>query len=459
MRLLVRDRGFYRQFLRLALSIALQNVIIFSVGLADNVMLGAYSEEALSGVALCNQIQFLLQMLITGVAEAVVVIASQYWGKGDVAAVRRILSIGLRVALVAGGLLFGVVFCFPAECLGLFTDETAVIAEGVRYLRVICFSYLFFSATTCLVNSLRSVETVRIGFVVPLVTLVINVCLNYVLIYGNLGAPRLGAKGAAIATLTARVVELVVVVCYLAFFEKKLHLSFRSFLQWDRGLFRDFLRVGMPVILANAMWGIGMAVQTGILGHLGGDVIAANSIATIVFQVLSVVSYGMASAAAVITGKTVGEGRVEEVKQYAVTMQVLFLGIGVVTGLALFCVRDGILRLYAISPETKALASQLMAVLSVTICGTAYEVGALTGIVRGGGDTTFVLLNDLIFIWVIVIPSSLAAAFWLKLPPVWVFLCLKSDQILKCFVAVVKVNRFGWIRRLTRESDAVTAQE
>ena len=300
-----------------------------------------------------------------------------------------------------------------------------------------------------LLCGLRSVETVKIGFYVSLTTLFTNVALNYILIFGKFGAPRLGVEGAAIATLISRVIETAIVIVFVGRFDRKLALRLRDFKLFDRAVLVQYLRVGSPVFWSSAMWGAAMAVQTAILGHMGSATIAANSIATTVFQILSVVTYGSASATAVIIAKTIGEGRVGRVREYAVTAQVLFLIIGVLTGLMVFVCKDLVISFYDISAQARALAVQFMTVLSVTVVGTSYQMAALTGIVRGGGDTKFVLINDLIFMWGIVLPTSWAAAFWLNLPPLAVFICLKSDQILKCFVAVVKVNRFRWIKTNT----------
>ena len=447
---LKNDGAFYKRFFSLTITIALQNLIVFSVNLADNLMLGGYSEQALSGVALANQIQFLLQMLVMGAGEGMIVLASQYWGKKEVEPIRRIISIGFRFGLAAGLLLAVIMFFFPYQVLGLLTNEAAVIEEGVSYIRVICFSYLFFAMTNILLSALRSVETVKIAFAVSASTLCINVFLNSLLIYGNLGAPRLGAQGAAIATLIARIVEFFIMLWYLKFKDKKLNLHARDLLVLDWELLRRYVRVGCPVILSNGIWGIAQAVQTGILGHLGGPAIAANSIATTVFQIITVISYGAASATAVLTGKTIGEGHMDKLRHYSKVLQVLYLIIGLCTGLLLFLLKDVIIQFYSISGETKELAIQFMLVLSVTVIGTSYQVAALTGLVRGGGDTKFVLFNDSIFMWLIVIPSAALAAFVFNAPPVVVFGCLKCDQILKCAVAFVKVNYGKWIRRLTQ---------
>ena len=268
----------------------------------------------------------------------------------------------------------------------------------------------------------------------------------------------MGARGAAVATLIARVIELGIVLIYLFFIDKKLRFKFKELFIGSKQLFQDYLRAGLPIILSNASWGVAMALQTAILGHMQGA-LPANSIASTVYQIISVLAYGAASAACIITGKTVGSGKSELVKGYARTMQIIFLAIGVVTGLALFCLRGPILSLYKITESTYALAYSFLTVLSVTVVGTSYQVAVLTGIVRGGGDTRFVFINDLIFMWLIVLPASAAAAFWLNLSPVWVYICLKADQILKCAVAFVKVNFGKYIRRLTREDSALSEFE
>ncbi len=449
MKLFVREKYFYERFFSLTITIALQNVIVFGVNLADNVMLGRYTESALSGVALVNQIQFLLQMFVMGIGEGLIIIASRAWGAKDTDSIKRALSVTMRLCLGVTAALFFTVLLLPHQVMSLFSNDEAVLGEAVRYLRIICFSYPFFAVTNMLLCGLRSVETVKIGFYVSLTTLLTNVVLNYILIFGKFGAPRLGVEGAAIATLISRVIETAIVIVFVGRFDRKLALRLRDFKLFDRAVLVQYLRVGSPVFWSSAMWGAAMAVQTAILGHMGSATIAANSIATTVFQILSVVTYGSASATAVIIAKTIGEGRVGRVREYAVTAQVLFLIIGVLTGLMVFVCKDLVISFYDISAQARALAVQFMTVLSVTVVGTSYQMAALTGIVRGGGDTKFVLINDLIFMWGIVLPTSWAAAFWLNLPPLAVFICLKSDQILKCFVAVVKVNRFRWIKTNT----------
>ena len=451
MSLFVKDKPFYKAFFSMTAIIALQNLITFAVNLADNVMIGGYSQDALSGVAMVNQIQFLLQMVVGGIGNGITVLGAQYWGKKQIEPIRRVTSIGMVLAIGASALMMLAVYFFPNQVLSLLTNEQTVIAEGKKYLVIICYSYILFAITNVLLASLRSVETVRIGFVVTLTALAVNVVLNYGLIYGRLGMPELGVEGAAIATLISRIVEFLIVVIYALLFDKKIGWKPKDLLHLDGSLFRDYIRVGMPLILSSSIWGLAMSAQTAILGRMGGETIAANSIATTIFQVITVVTYGSASASSVVIGKAVGEGDIPRVKAYSKTLQIIYIFIGILTGLVLWLCKDFIISLYSITEETRVLTVQFIAVLSVTVIGTSYQCACLTGIVTGGGDTKFVLINDLIHQWLIVIPSAFLSAFVFH-APLWVtFACLKSDQVLKCFVAIVKVNRYKWIRVLTRE--------
>lgn len=439
--------------------IALQNVITLGVNLSDNLMLGGYSEPALSGVALANQIQFILHMLVMGAAEGLVILSSRNWGAKNMEAIKKSASIGMRIALLVSIVMWMIVFLFPHACMSLFTNETRVIAEGAQYLRIICFSYVFFAITNVLLATLRSVEIVRIGFIVSLSTLIINVCLNYVLIYGHLGFPKMGVSGSATATLVARIIETAIVITFIKRFDRRLMLKLKDFFRIDKELFRQFLRIGSPILMANALWACAMGAQSAILGHMGESAIAANSVATTVFQLVTVITYASASATAVIIGKTIGEGHVSKIITYSKTMQMLYVAIGLMTGLVLFITKDYVTGLYSISADAKTLAVQFMTVLSITVVGTAYQMPALTGIVRSGGDTKFVLYNDFIFMWLVVLPASTICAFVLDLSPLLTFICLKCDQILKCFVAIVKVNRFKWIRTFNTDSRPADSQE
>ena len=434
----IKEKAFYKSFMILTLSIALQNLLTYSVNLADNVMLGAYSETALSGSALCNQIQFLLQMLVVGAGEGAVVLGSQYWGKRNLQPIPHIIGVALRFGGALAVVLFAIVFFMPGQVLGLLTNDQAVIAEGVKYLQIICFTYIIFTVTNILVASLRSIGVVKIGYVISFSTLCINICLNSLLIYGRL------------ATLVSRCVELVIVIFYLKYKEHNLNLTLGKLIHIDTSYIKDYRKVSLPVLMNQAQWGLAQMVQTGILGHLGAAAIAANSIATIVFQIISVVAYGAASASGIVVGRTIGEGGEHKLHSLVKTLQIIFITLGVLTGLVIFLARKPVLMMYNISPEAHALALQFMLVLAITTVGTAYQMACDTGIIRGGGDTSFSMKMNFISMWFIIVPLSAIAAFALHWPPVVVFFLLKWDQLYKAIPVVIRLRSWKWVKKVTR---------
>lgn len=446
-----KDRNFYRSFAVLCLTLMLEQAVILSVNLADNIMLGRYSESALSGVAAVNQIQFVLQQIVFGVSSGMIVLGSQYWGQKRTGEIRMLSSIAMRAALGVAIALFIAVSLFPEQTLRLFTRDAAIVAEGVAYLKIIRFTYLFFAASSILLGTMRVVESVQIALRVSVLSLVLNCSINYVLIYGRFGAPEMGVRGAAIGTLTARIVELFVFAWYVFVRDRRVSMQPSDFLSADREMARDFFRVASPVILTQTLWGLANALQTVILGHMSDVAIAAQSISSNVFLLLKVASVGASSAAAILIGKAIGEGKdLSVLKEYTRTLQALFVAIGLVLGAALMIIRVPLLRVYNISDETRALANAYMIIQSVVLVTMSYQMPTNGGIIRGGGDTRFVMILDLISIWGIVLPFSCLAAFVWRLSPIIVIILLNSDQVFKCVPAFIRVNSYKWIKRLTR---------
>ncbi len=455
MAVFTKDRSFYRSLVTLAVPISLQNLVIFAVSFADNVMIGSLGDDAISGVYIGGQLQSVLQMFVGGIEGAILILAAQYWGKKDTQSIRKVVSIGIKFALAVGLLSSLVAVLFPQWVIRAFTTEPGVIQEGAAYVQIVGFTYLFFSVSQVMIAAMRSVETARIGLYISCMALVINVCLNYVFIFGHFGFPAMGVRGAALATLVSRILEMCVGVGYVLFVDKKLRFGLKDLLHTDRQLLRDFIRYGLPVIGGQVVWAINSLANTKILGYYSAGVIAAASITGMLHNLVYVWMNGMSSAVGIITGKTVGAGQYEKMKEYSKTVQMIFLFVGLISGAAVFLARDGFISLYNASPEAQAYSRQFINVISVTIIGTCYQAACLFGLVKSGGDISFVFKNDTIFVFLVVIPSSLLA-MWLGAPPWVVFACLKCDQILKCFVAIVKINRYNWMKNLTRDN---TSQE
>ena len=455
MAVFTKDRSFYRSLVTLAVPISLQNLVTFAVSFADNVMIGSLGDDAISGVYIGGQLQSVLQMFVGGIEGAILILAAQYWGKKDTQSIRKVVSIGIKFALAVGLLSSLVAVLFPQWVIRAFTTEPGVIQEGAAYVQIVGFTYLFFSVSQVMIAAMRSVETARIGLYISCMALVINVCLNYVFIFGHFGFPAMGVRGAALATLVSRILEMCVGVGYVFFVGKKLRFGLKDLLHTDRQLLRDFIRYGLPVIGGQVVWAINSLANTKILGYYSAGVIAAASITGMLHNLVYVWMNGMSSAVGIITGKTVGAGQYEKMKEYSKTVQMIFLFVGLISGAAVFLARDGFISLYNASPEAQAYSRQFINVISVTIIGTCYQAACLFGLVKSGGDISFVFKNDTIFVFLVVIPSSLLA-MWLGAPPWVVFACLKCDQILKCFVAIVKINRYNWMKNLTRDN---TSQE
>ncbi|MGN0997148.1 MAG: MATE family efflux transporter [Candidatus Ventricola sp.] len=436
-----KDKSFYRTFLRLTLALMVQQAVVLSVNLADNVMLGSYSETALSGVAAVNQIQFILQQLVFGFSNGMIVLASRYWGKQQIAPIRRLTAIAFWGALAVAAVLLALVSAWPRFIVGLFTADPAIIEQGCAYLSIVRYSYVFFAATTVLLGGLRAVERVRIALNVSVMALLVNCSINFVLIQGRFGLPELGARGAAIGTLTA---------------DQRLRLRPRDLLRLERTLLGDFARVSIPVIVTNALWGLNTAMQTVILGHMSSSAIAAHAISSTIFLFLKVTSVGAASASSVIIGKAVGEGDMDKIRAYTRTLQAIYGCIGLSLCGILLLLRTPLLRLYTLEPETLRLARQFILVEALVLVETSYQMCVNTGIIAGGGNPRFVLIVDLFVIWGFAIPLSLLCAFRWNAAPVVVMLALNADQTLKCFTAGIYCNSFRWIRSLTRPQEGQT---
>lgn len=446
------DKNFYAALFPLLIIISLQNLISYSVNMADNIMLGAYSQNALSGAALVNQVFFLIQQAAVVIGDGLVVIASQYWGQKRMEPIRQITGMVLKIAFCLGIFLILLCSLFPDAILRFFTSDTAILSEAGSYLQIIKYTFLLYLVTQVLLSALRSVETVRIAFVISCVSLVVNVSINYTLIYGRFGFPELGIRGAAIGTMISRCLEFLIVFIYVIKIDKKLKLfSDKAVFHIDKLLRSDYVKVAVPVFISGMLWAISVPMQTAILGHLSPDAIAANSVASTFYQYMKVVVLAMSSASSVMMGKAVGKGDLDEVKAAARTLSVLDGGIGMILGAVLYFTKDFLLAQYTLSPTATQLTEQLIIIMAIVMVGMAYQMPVGSGIIRGAGDTKFSLYVNMISTWGIVLPLSLSAAFWWKWPIPAVVICLQSDQIFKGLPIFLRFRSYKWIHKLTRD--------
>ena len=449
----MKDREFYKSFFRLYIVLVLQNIVTLSVNLADNIMLGAYGEVSLSGVTAVNQIQFLYQQILIAFGDGMVIFCSQYWGKKQIQPMKKVIVIAMRFGVATAVILFLVITLFPGQAMQVFTTDKRIIGEGVTYLRTIRFTYLFFAVTQMLLAALRSTEVAKIALKLSVLALIVNCGINYVLIFGRFGAPELGVTGAAIGTLTARILECAVLIWYIVQKEKYLRLKLVDFMQRDQKFLKDYLKVLMPLLVFSVLWGINTAIQTVVLGHMNSAAIAANSAASNLYLVVKSAAVGAASAASVMIGKTIGMGDGELVKRYARKLQILFLLLAIAGGILLYFIRIPVLSLYDLGPETMELANQFLIILSVVYVAMAYQMPTNAGIIKGGGSVYFSAKLDTVCICLIVIPLSCYMAFVAGALPAVVVICLNIDQFIKCVPVFLKVNYGNWMKKLTREGN------
>lgn len=447
-----KDPDFYRTLFRMLIVVALQNLVSYSVNMVDNVMLGRYGQDALSGAATVNQIFFMVDQFALGTGNALVVLSSQYWGKKDVAPIRRLTGVALRLGIICSVIILVICHFWPVQVISIFTNSPAIIAQARLYLRLIEWTFVLFIISNVLMAMLRSVGTVRISFIVSCISLGINTVGNYAFIYGHLGSPEMGIRGAALSTLIARIVEFGIILFFCIKVDKKVHVFKKEMFLIDKVLKKDYTKVCVPVMLSQVLWGVSVPMQTAILGHLSADAIAANSVATTFYQYLKVIVIAMSSVSAVMIGNSIGRGKMERIKSDARSLSVIDLCIGICLGAALIALRGPLLSLYDLNPHAMVLADHLIIVMGFVMVGMSYQMPVSFGVIQGAGEGAFTMKMNMISTWAIVMPLSFMAAFWWKLPVEWVVLVVQSDQIFKCLPTFLKFRTYNWVHHLTRDS-------
>lgn len=455
---IIKEKAFYKNVLAIVIPIAMQNFISVALSMMDTIMLGRADDVGilLSASSLANQPFFLLNVITFGIAGASTVLLSQYWGKRDMASIRSVLSIIIKISFVFSLVAGLVVLIFPEWVLSLYSNNEQIIESGVKYLRIIGYAYFIYGVTNTVICAIRNVEIVKVSVVVNISSFTINVFLNWVLIFGNLGAPRMGIEGAAIATLTARNVEFCVICVYLFVVDKRIKFRFKNLFEFNKVLFKDLLKHGAPFALVEVLWSFGITVQNAVIGHIDycvGDPVAANAIMGVVQQLSTIVMFGVANAAAVLVGKAIGENDFDTAVLRANTFKYLFVLMGILSCLVILAVKDIAVEFYTVPLETKILAKQLMVVMAVQSIFISISNGALVGTLRGAGDTKFCLYSDMVTIWGFSVPVAFISAFWLKLPVPWVLFLMKSDEIIKTVLCWIRMGGRKWLNSVTRNFD------
>lgn len=446
------NKAFFISLCTIALPIAFQNVIGLAVNLMDNLMLGKLGDVAMAAASLGGQPFFILMIIGFGFSSGGSVLIAQYWGKGDKDVIKQVISLTMRFILVISIIFTAVAFFFAEPIMRLYSTEPDVIAAGTSYLSLLCFSFVFYSTTNCFLSCLRAVELVRASSIIYGISLFINVFFNYIFIFGHLGAPALGVRGAAVGTVIAHFCELIMAIVYMYFIEDRIYMRLSDFLKFNKDLFADFLRYSLPVAGNELIWSVGFSATTLIIGRIGSHFVAANSIASIVFQIAGAFTFGIGGAAAVMCGKCIGSGKTEtEAQKLANSLILVGIAVGTMAGALIFFTGRSFAELFNVSQPAKELAVQMMIVLSVFSPLAAIDCVTIIGILRGGGDTKTSLFIDCSGVWFVGIPLGVIFGLWLKIPPVFVYILLRSDTIYKTILGLLRVNSRKWIRNITRD--------
>ena len=442
LRHLHREPGFYKRLFYLALPLILQNLITTSLGFVDTFMVGMLGQNELSAVTAANTPIYMLQIIILGLLSGLSVLASQYWGKGDTESINRCMGVSLYAGLIIAVSVAVVLFFFPLQVMALVTNNGLLIELGAPYLRIVGLSYIFNTISSVYIGMQRSTENPAMGMIVFGISMLTNTCLNYILIFGKLGAPALGITGAAIATLISRVVEVVMVLCYAPHYHR-VPLMPRLLLRPGRAMVHSFLKYATPVLVNEVLWGLGVSVMTAIMGNID--------------KFSTVACFGVAGATAVIVGKRIGEGAGrEEVYSVGCCLLTVSFGVGLAVSLCLAVLLPTVFipYLYPLF-HLKGLALEIAVIMCVVYLFMlplkAFDITNITGLLRAGGDSRTASIIDLSCQWVIAVPLTFLTALVFNAPVAVVCLCIQSENVCKCPWGILRLRSRKWINNVTEE--------
>ncbi len=450
---IVTDPKFYKRALLLILPVVMQNIINQGVNMMDTVMVGKLGEVAISASSLANQFYQVFSFLCLGISAAGLVLASQYWGAQDKKTVKRVYDLCMQLVLVIGTGFALISAIIPEKIMAIYIKDPDVIREGAKYLRITALVYLPHGLSLVMSNIVRSIGDAKLGLIISCISFVVNIAANYIFIFGKLGVPAMGVMGAAVGTLCARVVEFTVCIVYMLKIEKTLSYRLNGILKLPSiALLKEFRRLGLPAIISDTLLGLAASVISIILGRMGKEVVSAYAIVTVLDRMCSVASLSISSAASVMIGQTVGSGDFERAQREGWSFLGLSVTLGFFAGILVLIVGTLSVDLYEITPDTRIIAISMMRSSAIVVFFQAIQCALSKGILRGGGDTKFLMVADVIFQWCASIPLGYLIGVVLKVPVFWVLIALRIDYIIKTFWLVFRLRSGKWIHKAKKMS-------
>ena len=441
-----RKRSLRKEIVRLALPIALQQFMTALVGACDAIMLGKLSQDAMSAVSLATQVTFVFNLFMFAFMAGENMFVAQYYGKGDYTGISQVFSLVTKICgCIAVVFLAGTLF-FPEQLMRILTNEKTLIVLGSEYLRVIGISYVFSGIAQIFLAIMKNCGAVNMSTLINGVMVILNIALNAVFIFGLSGFPKMGIKGAALATVLATVVQFLWSVGYVLCRIRAVKFSLRS---CEKKLFGRFWQKAVPLLINNLAWGIGFSMYSVIMGHLGTDAVAANGIANISKNLVVCFCLGLGNAGSIIVGNRLGADRLQEAKEVGETLTKTAIIAGIVSGLVLIAVSPFITKMVDLTPTARGYLQKMLLISSYYIAGKSVNCMTIGGIFAAGGDSKFGMLCDSVTLWCIIVPLGCICAFILKLPVMVVYFVLNLDEIIKLPVVYKHYKKYKWIKNLT----------
>ena len=443
------NKLFYRNLIRISLPIALQSLMLALVAACDALMLGRVAQEQMTAVSLATQIQFVQNMFLSAATAAGAILGAQYWGKGDKRTLEDIFDLMLIFCGMVSILFFLACELCPGALMSIFAGDKQLISIGSSYLRIAGWSYLITGVSQCYLTIMKVTENVRAGAAISSAAVVINIVFNAILIFGLFGIPAMEARGAALATTIARVIELAICLLISArstYIRPALGRMFKV----SKELVKDFFRQCLPLMGGGLCWGIGFTSYTAIMGHMGVDAAAANSVAAVVRDLVCCMCNGIGSAAGIIVGNELGAGRLELGKKYGIKLTKLSFVIGFISTGIVLAVTPLVVNGVLLTDKARDYLIWMMVIMSFYMIGRCVNTVTINGVLDGGGDTIFDLYSLIVCMWMIAIPLALCGAFVFHWSPLAVYACTCLDEVGKIPWVMLRVRKYKWVRDLTR---------
>lgn len=445
----IKRKEFYRNLTRLALPIMMQSLMLASVAAGDALMLGKIAQDEMTAVSLATQIQFVQNMFLGAIATAGAILGAQYWGKGDRRTLENIFNMILRFCGIVSVIFFLACELMPGQLMRIFANDASLISIGSSYLRIAGWSYLLTGISQCYLTMMKVSDHVKPGALISSCAVLLNIALNAVFIFGLLGAPRMQAKGAALATTISRMVELALCI---AVSSKASYIRpvLSRFINQSKQLKTDFLRQCLPLLGGSLCWGVGFTSYTAIMGHMGTDAAAANSVAAVVRDLICCMCNGIGSAAGIMVGNELGAGRLDLGKAFGIKLKNISYIIGFLSTALVLAVTPFILNMVVLTDQAKEYLTGMMVIMSFYMIGRCVNTVTINGVLDGGGDTIFDLYSLIVCMWIIAIPLALAGAFVFHWHPLAVYACTCLDEVGKIPWVMARFRKYKWVQDLTR---------